>query len=416
MTPSSAQDQLREIVTALARIPRLPTSRGERLAAGQIRDRLAAAGCDAWVEPVPAFRSYQWPVGLLSGIAVAAGLLAGRQPGRQPGRGSRVGPRIVRLAGAAGGLVAAAGVVDDVTGGPLLTRRMLARRRTTTNVIAETGDPAAPATLIVLAHHDASPSGLVFDQGLERRLAARHPQWLERLTSNPPLWWPVIAGPALVCAGSLLGRRGRLLRRAGIVLAAVSAAAMIDIGVRPAVPGANDNLSGVAALVALAEALRGRPPVGLRVLLVSAGAEEALQQGIRAFAAEHLRHLPRERTWVVNLDTIGSGRLVLLEGEGPVRMYDYDARFKDYLVGCADQVQVDVLRGLRSRSSTDGCVPQRLGFPTATLVSIDQQRLIPHYHLDSDLPEHVDYGCVHDAVRLVEQVAHRLAGSVGSRG
>ena len=53
--------------------------------------------------------------------------------------------------------------------------------------------------------------------------------------------------------------------------------------------------------------------------------------------------------------------------------------------------------------------------PADTLVSIDQQRLIPHYHLDSDLPEHVDYGCVHDAVRLVEQVAHRLAGSVGSR-
>src|SRR6266508_1039493 len=88
---------------------------------------------------------------------------------------------------------------------------------------------------------------------------------------------------------------------------------MVDIGRRPAVPGANDNLSGVAALAALARALRDRPLEGLRVLLVSAGAEEALQEGIRGFARAHFPRLPRGSTWFVNLDTIGSGRLVLLE-------------------------------------------------------------------------------------------------------
>ena len=67
------------------------------------------------------------------------------------------------------------------------------------------------------------------------------------------------------------------------------------------------------------------------------------------------------------------------------------------------------LRGLRSRSSTDGAVPMRHGYPTATLVSVDARKLIPHYHLDSDLPEHVDYRCVADAVTLAEAVARRLA-------
>jgi hypothetical protein len=36
--------------------------------------------------------------------------------------------------------------------------------------------------------------------------------------------------------------------------------------------------------------------------------------------------------------------------------------------------------------------------------------LIPHFHLSSDTPDHVDYGCVADAARLVEAVAARWRG------
>src|SRR5205823_14479902 len=48
----------------------------------------------------------------------------------------------------------------------------------------------------------------------------------------------------------------------------------------------------------------------------SAGAEEALQEGIRGFARTHFAALPRRETWFLNVDTVGSGRLVLLEGKG----------------------------------------------------------------------------------------------------
>ena len=57
-----------------------------------------------------------------------------------------------------------------------------------------------------------------------------------------------------------------------------------DIARSPIVPGANDNLTAVAALVALAERLREDPPAGLRVMLVSCGAEEVIQGGICGFA------------------------------------------------------------------------------------------------------------------------------------
>jgi hypothetical protein len=106
-------------------------------------------------------------------------------------------------------------------------------------------------------------------------------------------------------------------------------------------------------------------------------------KGIRGFAARHFPRLPLRSTWFVNLDTIGSGRLVLLEGEGPVRMHDYDPGFKDLVAGRVRVPDRD----------------HRLGGPP---------QADPHYHLDSDLPEHVDYGCVASAVRLVEALAREL--------
>jgi hypothetical protein len=312
-----------------------------------------------------------------------------------------------RVLGAVGGAAAAAGIVDDITGGTMACRRIVTRPRTAYNVVAETGDLAAERTLVVLAHHDAAPSGLVFDQTLTQWLAEHRPEIVEALKSNPPLWWPVIAGPALVSLGSLAG--SRRLRWLGLISSLGSLAAMIDIGRRPAVPGANDNLSGVAALISMADRLARDPVSKLRVLLMSAGAEEALQEGIRGFARTHFHRLDTTATWFLNLDTVGSGRLVLLEGEGPVRMHDYDSAFKDVVARCAAEHDIPLLRGLRSRNSTDGSVPRRFGYPTATVVSVDDRKLLPHYHLDSDRPEHVDYECVARAARLAEAVARDLA-------
>jgi hypothetical protein len=388
---------LREVVDQLAGIPRLPASAGERRAAELIARLLAAQGCVVRVEEAPAYQSYAWPIGTLCAVSAVSALIAG------------AGGAWCRGIGVVGGAMAAGGIADDITGGRMLWRRGVMRPGVTTNVVTVAGDLHAERTLVVLAHHDAAPSGVVFRQEAARWFAREYPHLVERISRNPPLWWPVVAGPALVALGSAVGSRA--LRRAGLVGSLMSLAAMVDIGMRPAVPGANDNLSGVAVLVALAGAVRRRPLVGLRVMLVSAGAEEALQEGIRAFAARHFPTLPTDRTWFITVDTVGSGRLVLLEGEGPLRIHDYDAAFKDLVARSADASAVPLIRGLRSHNSTDAAVPNRHGYPVATLVSVDGQKLIPHYHLNSDTPEHVDYGCVAAAAAVVESVARTLAAT-----
>jgi Peptidase family M28 len=395
------QEVLRSVVEQLVSVPRLATSPGERHAANLIRQRFSRLGCDSIVEEVGVYRSYAWPIGLLCTGSLAAACAALRNR---------------RALGVLGGLLAAAGIIDDITGGPMLTRRLFMRKRPSQNVVAELrnaelrnaervgGD--ADLTLCIVAHHDAAPSGVIFDHSLETWLADHHPAVIRRMTSNPPIWWLVIAGPALVAVGSAL--QNRRLVRLGAGLSFTSLLALLDIGHRPAIPGANDNLSGVAAMTAAAEVLASDPPGNVRVIFASMGAEETLQEGIRGFARAHFAELPPERTYFVVLDTIGFGQLVLLEAEGPVRLHEYDPRFKDFVTECARSQGIHLQRGLRSRNSTDGTIPQRNGYPTVSIVSVDERKLMPHYHLDSDTSENLDYESVSQAVRLIIAIARRL--------
>src|SRR5207248_2350418 len=133
-------------------------------------------------------------------------------------------------------------------------------------------------TLVLLAHHDAPQTGVVFDQSLQKRIYELAPQLIERFKTSPPQWWLGLAGPLCTLVAAAARRAG--FARAALATGALGTALVADIWRNATVPGANDNLSGVAALVALAEKLRQRPVEGVRVLLVSCGAEETLQDGV----------------------------------------------------------------------------------------------------------------------------------------
>ncbi|MBA2522852.1 MAG: M28 family peptidase, partial [Solirubrobacterales bacterium] len=324
----------------------------------------------------------------------ASGLLAGTRAGR-------------RL-GTLGGAAAAGLIADDISNGARPFRKLVRPEQDTWNVIAQAGDPDAERTLVVLAHHDAAQTGKIFDPGVQKALIDRIPGIVERRDTSLPLWWGTLAGPVLAAAGGISGRRG--LARAGAALSALSAASMADIRRSPTVPGANDNLSAVAVIVALAEALRKRPITGLRVELVSVGAEETLQGGIYGYCKHHLAKLDREQTWFLNIETVGGPSLALVEGEGCVVMEDYfDLPWRDLIAKVADRDGVPLRRGMRSRASTDSVIPSRMGVPTATVVAIDRYKALSNYHLMSDVPENLSYPTIACAADLAESLARELA-------
>jgi hypothetical protein len=389
---TSATDPLQETVHALCEIERGSATEGERQAAWWIANRLRREGLDPEIDEERVLgRGFWWPLGVMSAVAAAGGAAALR------GR---------RLAGAVLGLAVAAGIADDLEYGPRLFRRLFVPRRSTWNVTAVAGDPGAERTVVVMAHHDAAHSGAVFAQD-PQRLLDKYTDIVQRTDTSVPVYLPVVGGPLLVAAGSLLG--SRTILRSGAVVSAGSAVAFADIAARQPVPAANDNATGVAVLVALARRLREEPVGGLRVVLVSCGSEESFQQGVRAWGRRWFPRLPTDRTWFLNMETVGSPELVLLEGEGPLRVRDYRSGFKEQVAAWARERGVELRRNLRSSTTTDALIPHRAGYPTANFVSVTPWKALANYHWPSDVPENVDFSTVAQAAEVAETVVRRLA-------
>ena len=397
-TPDAARTPeatLREVIEKLAPLERAAGSEEERQAAHWIADRLTAAGAPAEVETAKFRGDWAALIASLAGAAAVGGAI-----GAVSRRGRGLGGA---LAGAAAALMA-----DDASNGFRPYRKAMRREQDTWNVIAEAGDRDAHRTLVVLAHHDAAHTGKIFDPSLGEKVLDKIPGLVERRDTSLPFWWISMAGPLMATAGGLTRHRG--LSAAGAAMSTLSAATFADIHRSPIVPGANDNLTAVATIVALAEAFRDRPLEGLRVQLVSCGAEEELQGGIYGYCENHLSAMDRERTWVLNIETVGGPSLALVEGEGCFVMEDYyDRPYRDLIGRVADRDGIPLRRGMRSRASTDSVLPSRMGIPTATVVSIDRHKALSNYHLPSDTPENVCYPTVACAVDLAESVARELA-------
>lgn len=391
--PLLSEPELRERVERLAAIERGTASPGERQAAELIVAELEGLGVRARLEEERVHGTYWWPLGLLTALGTLGGLARSR------------------VVGLAAGAAGAAGVWDDLRLNRRVVRRRLLPQRTAVNVVAELGDESAEHTVLLIAHHDAAHSGLVFHPGVPRAVGRRFPNLLERTNTTPPTMWGAVAGPALVALGSLLaGRLGRGLRRAGSVLSAGYAAAFADIGMRRTVPGANDNATGVAVLLSLAHAWTKQPPAGMRVILLSTS-EESILEGMEAFARRHFPSLAPERTHVINLDTLGSPYLLLLEGEGMLGVREYPKDFLSLVKSCAEELGIFIWPDLRFRNATDGVVALKAGYPTAALASVDKYKAPTHYHWPTDTADNVHYRQVADAARLCEAVVEKLAAS-----
>jgi Peptidase family M28 len=270
--------------------------------------------------------------------------------------------------------------------------------------VAQLGPADAERTVIVSAHHDAPRSGLLYSPAIPRTLLRGVPP--DRVpNTGPPLMWAAIAGQVAVASGAALGNR--LLTAAGTVWAAGEAAVFADLAARDAVPGANDNGSGVVGLLAVARALAADPPENLRVLFLSTS-EEATCDGIAAFADRHFPELPTSTTFFLCLESIGSPRLAVLRGEGMFGIRDFPPRSLALLDGLADELEIELKPHLRTRNATDAVQPLFAGYECASIVSVTELNQIANYHWPTDVPENVDYDTLRDAIRLAEATVRRL--------
>ena len=332
---------------------------GERAAADWVRSRLRAIG----VEDV-ALEPYRWPR-------------------------THVWAQVPHLLASLGGpLLRASALASyelDQSGRVQWVQRFLPKGEGVNVVARVPAKASADRTFVLVAHLDAQRTGLIWDRrliegGAKRRLKTR-------------AMTPAALGGALAIALPFRWMK------------ALMALLLLDTATRPTVPGANDNASGVAALLQLAGRFVAQPLERTEVVLVFPGAEEAGMGGMRAFLERH--DLDPATTFVFGLDTVGSGTPVLAAAEGAVLKHAY--REQD-LALVERAAAPDPPQRWRIAAYTDPILARFAGLPSVSLLSVGEHGMYTRYHRMDDLPEHVDLGCVERCAAIAEATARALEG------
>jgi acetylornithine deacetylase/succinyl-diaminopimelate desuccinylase-like protein len=256
------------------------------------------------------------------------------------------------------------------------------------NVVARVPAAAEPERqLVFIAHHDAQRTGLMW----------RLPR------TRQPMALPAQAVLAVVAAGCLVG--SRLLRAFGALILGALTLLGLEAARREVVPGANDNATGVAALLALVAAFARDPLEHTDVIAVFTDCEEVGLGGAAEWFAARNPELGQASTLVVGLDTLGSGTPAVVRRDGALTAV-YSRDVEDWADRGALRAAVDPPRRVDLVAPTDPIVARHARLHALSLVSVDEHDTLgPHYHLPTDTPENVDWASVERCTRLAGGIA-----------
>jgi hypothetical protein len=377
---AAADERLRSDVAALAAMTRDSAGAGERAAAAWVAERMRAAGAqEVRTEPFRYRPTYAYAYGLHA-AAIAAGALLGGRRGR------------------ALALLALASYELDGSGRLQWTRRLLPRGEGANAIGRLPSRGPRRATLVLVAHHDAARTGLIWHPATTRGGAARR---LRRRAQEP-------TGAAFALAGVAAATGTRAGRLLGAALGAAGVALMADVQRSPTVPGASDNATGVAALLELTRRLADDPPEGLETIVLTPGCEEPGMGGMAAFLAAHGAALDPASTFVLGLDTLGAGEPIVARAEGVLLPHRYADGDNDLVDAAARRAGLEPPPRWRIGAYTDPILARFAGLRAVSLLSVAADGRYSDYHLPSDVPAHVDWRSVARCLALAEATAREL--------
>ncbi|GAB3276215.1 M28 family peptidase [Larkinella harenae] len=242
------------------------------------------------------------------------------------------------------------------------------------------GDPDKPVMkAILMAHYDSAPISLMYrTDGL--------------LSFHTSLVITLVLGlvSGLVLVTEQLGLESLWLPwiRYGLIAYFVLQAILATLGywLYGYSNGASDNATGVAAALAIAERLHQLYLPGLEIELVLTGAKEAGMIGSRNYLNQHQASWPKDRTVVLNLDTLGNGSLRLIKHTGTVEVIEYS----NSLMNTAEQLlsekpfQGIVTPGRWHTADFDSVWFVRRKIPVMTLTAMDSQGRMPNIRRPED--------------------------------
>jgi len=389
----------RELIEALvAHGGRGPGTDAERRAARDLQQRLEGIGREASLEPFEVRPAYPLAHAIHAALAIAGSVVSVSS--------ALVGAILVLLA-----VVLAFG---DATGMFMVTRRLTGRRASQNVVSREEGDKAG--TLVLVAHYDAARTGAIFNRGFQERLAVVGGRLRRPISLFAVFFWSIVA-VLLCCIARLPGIDAVWLTAVQFVptvLLIVSVPLLVDIALSGVVPGANDNASGVATTVRLAERYGGAlEHFDLCVLLT--GSQEGFALGMRAFLKRRRKRLSKERTVFVNVDEVGAGTVRYSRREGLLLTAATHVQLADICEQIAEDDDEGVFgaRPFVSRSPSDGYAARSAGFPAITIGCRNAIGYAPDHHLPTDTPDRVEDQALERAFGFCCELVERLDAAIG---
>jgi len=352
--------------------------------AGSHEEREAAARVEAWLreigieeispQPVPGRARSGWVAGLHLGAGAIACALGG-------------------VLGVVVGGLAAYSFSRELRARRALLSRWLPSPDCL-NVVGRAGSSAPSQRVVLCAELDAWQPSWTSSDWLAGWNARRVDPSAKPKVARGPAFFAEIAlwSVAAMLLARWLGASGFLLAAAtllvGVALLAVAAVSLWQARAVYA-PGANDNASGIAAMLTAAEQLLALLPRGVELWVVASGAGCSGCSGMRAFVDAH-RDWERDHTLFVHYKCVGGGGLHYIRREGPLGDTATDSR----LVELARRISASGLFGEITAvdwpEDTSGGVATQAGFQALSLISLEADGLPRSRQLASDLPESLD--------------------------
>jgi hypothetical protein len=318
------------------------------------------------------------------------------------------GSRRRRLLGAAATSSLAASFWGDASARFHWLRRLFPARPSI-NVLARLRNPQARRLLVVSAHLDAAHSGFVFNPAVQRWLGGRFAEGESRPGLILPFWALLsLAGASTLRAVGLPRRLAKMAALPGVFLSTATLGFLADIRHRSVVPGANDDASGVATVLALARELAASPPHNLEVWFLATGCEEGLLGGMSAFLDQHHAEVAGRRPFFLNLEMLGTSKPIYLDTEGLVSSTRMQPEPLSLVAEVAREPEFEDVEGISWPLSTDALVAHHHGFPAVCVMSMTPDGEIPNYHWHSDTPENINVDSLGRCYRYLRRIIQRL--------
>ena len=318
-------------------------------------------------------------------------------------------------------LLAATSLYLDLNG-RLYLLRSLFFRRASQNVVSPGGNPKASARLLICAHVDAARTGSVHSAARARRFARLAKRSQVPLGPYRIVFW------SLAALIPLLG-----LRMAGIDSQAVAVLqllptlvllvamfSLVEVQLGEVVPGANDNATGVATAISLAEELAGEPAANLDVWVVLDGAGESQQEGMRSFVRSRRKEFERANTFVLAIDSVGRGDVRFQTSAGWVVSYRMDRRLVELCEAIttadAEGDQRYGAAGFASGLGGEAATAAAAKWRAVGITCHDTDGYVANRHLPSDTPKAVNHAALDRAHSFALELIRRLDADVGRKG